>query len=665
MASQALALAQPLKVGNITLPNRIVMGSMHTGMEGDADHFDELARFYGERARGGAALVVTGGFAPNYEGRMTAEPGYFDSEEQVAWHKKIPEQVHKHGGRVLLQILHAGRYGYHDAIVAPSPIKSPINRDTPRELTEEGIEQTIRDYAKTSQLAQKAGYDGVEIMGSEGYLITQFLATHTNARDDKWGGSLENRARFGIEVVKAVKAAVTGDFLIAFRISAQDLITTGLSDDEIIWFAKQLEAAGADLLSTGIGWHEAQVPTIAGVVPHAAFLAATTRLKNAVKIPVTASNRINLPETAERIVASGAADLVSMARPLLADPAFANKVIGGRPDQVNICIACNQACLDHYFTGKVITCVVNPRAAREGEFTEDKAPAKKRVAVVGAGVAGLAAALEAAKRGHEVIIFDAQDHIGGQLRLAARVPGKADYQRAIDGFQNQLSELGVVFRLGKAVGAKDLMAEKYDEIVCSTGILPRDLGIPGSDRPNVIGYQDILSGAKVAGSRVAIIGGGGIGHDVAIFLAQPADHDETSVEAFAHRWGVNGKPSPEKPARAITMLKRSEGGFGRTLGKSTGWIVRAELRDFGVQQLAGVKYVEVTDKGLVIEAGGQEKLIEVDTIVVCAGQETNRTLADELEAAGQKVHIIGGAKLAGELDAKRAIDEGAQIGNRM
>jgi 2,4-dienoyl-CoA reductase (NADPH2) len=662
MRSVPLALAQPLKVGSITLPNRIVMGSMHTGLEAHPERFDELARFYGERARGGAALIVTGGFSPNFEGRMKDEPGSFDDEEQVAAHRKISEAVHAHGGRIVLQILHAGRYGYHSAIVAPSAIKSPINRDVPRELTDPQIKQTVQDYVQTARLATKAGYDGVEIMGSEGYLINQFLATHTNLREDNWGGSLENRARFAISVVNAVRAAIPSHLLV-YRISSLDLINTGLKSDEVVWLAQQIAAAGADCLSSGIGWHEAQVPTIAGVVPHAAFVEATARLKAAVSIPVTASNRINLPEVAERIVATNLADLVSMARPLLADAAFANKMFDGRADLINICIACNQACLDHYFTDKVITCVVNPRAAREMEFTDAAAEQKKRIAVIGAGVAGLACALEAAKRGHAVTVYESGAELGGQLRLASRVPGKADYARAVEGFQHQLSDLNVEFRLGRPITADLIVREKFDEIVIATGIRARALDIPGAQDRRVVGYTEILSRSVVAGSKVAIIGGGGIGHDVALFLAHPDNHDETDVGQFEHRWGIKGNPSPEAGARAITMLKRSPGAFGRTLGKSTGWIVRQELRDFGVKQIAGATYIEINDRGLVISVEGQEKIIEADTIVVCAGQESNRQLASELEAAGQRVHVIGGAKFAGELDAKRAIDEGARIGN--
>ncbi|MDB5578973.1 MAG: 2,4-dienoyl-CoA reductase [Bradyrhizobium sp.] len=665
MGGSRLAVSEPLTVGSITLRNRFVMGSMHTGLEAHPEHFDQLARFYEERARGGVGLIVTGGFAPNFAGRLKDEPGTFDSEDLIEPHRKITDSVHRHDGRILLQILHAGRYGYHADIVAPSPVKSPINRDVPRELADDEIEQTISDYARSAQLAALAGYDGVEVMGSEGYLISQFLATHTNLRRDRWGGSLENRARFAIAVVKAVRSATPSGFLISYRISSLDLIDTGLSPEETIWLARQIEEAGADCLSSGIGWHEAQVPTIAGVVPHAAFAEATARIKAAVSIPVTASNRINLPEVAERIVANKGADLVSMARPFLADPSFVNKLVDGRADNINVCIACNQACLDHYFTNKVITCVVNARAAREMDFTDASAPLARRVAVVGAGVAGLACALEAARRGHRVTILESGPEIGGQLRLASRVPGKADYARAIEGFQNQLRALGVEIRLGRPISAEQIVAENFDDVVIATGIQARALDIPGADDPRVVGYTEILGRSVVAGSKVVIIGAGGIGHDIALFLAHPSNHDETDIGQFERRWGIIGGATPEAGERTITMLKRSPGPFGRTLGKSTGWIVRQELRDFGVSQIGGVEYVRIDDEGLVIRSDGRERVIEADTIVVCAGQESNRELADALELANQNVHIIGGAKLAGELDAQRAIDEGARLGNRL
>ena len=659
------ALVQPIRVGSSKLPNRLVMGSMHTGLEAHPERFGELGRFYADRARGGVGLIITGGFAPNYQGRMLDEPGTLESEDQVAPHREITGPVHEAGGRILLQILHAGRYGYHSAIVAPSAIKSPINRDSPAMLTEEQIERTICDYATTARLAVQAGYDGVEVMGSEGYLISEFLATRTNHRDDSWGGSLENRARFPLAVVRAVREALGPDKILSYRISALELVEGGLDDGDVVWLATEVEKAGADCLSTGIGWHEAQVPTVAGAVPHAAFAEATARLKAAVSIPVTASNRINLPETAERLLSDGTADLISMARPLLADPAFANKVSEGRANLINVCIACNQACLDHYFTGKVISCVVNPRACHETEFTDAPAEAMKRIAVVGAGVAGIVAALEAARRGHSVTIFEAGSEIGGQLRLAAKVPGKEDYGRALTGFKNQLNELGVEIRLGRWISMDALAREDFDDVIVSTGIQPRAFDVPGFEDPRVVGYTQVLDGSVIAGQSVVVIGGGGIGHDVALFLAKGEAVAEPSVEAFDRHWGIKGRREIEPALRNVTMVKRSPGAFGRTLGKSTGWILRQELKDLGVRQLAGVTYVKVDESGLHVEVDGKSEVLAANTIVVCAGQLSERTMADELEARGQTVHVIGGAKFAGELDAKRAIDEGARIGNHL
>lgn len=659
------SLLQPIKVGAVTLPNRFVMGSMHTGFEAHSEKFDELARFYADRARGGVALIVTGGFAPNFAGRMLDEPGTLEREDQVAPHKLITEAVHQAGGRIILQILHSGRYGYHPAIVAPSPIKSPINRDTPRMLSSDEVRQTIADYANMANLALVAGYDGVEVMGSEGYLISEFLALRTNKRDDEWGGSLENRARFPLETVRAVRAALGPEKILSYRISALELIEGGLADDEVLWLAKEVEKAGADCLSTGIGWHEATTPTISGAVPHAAFAEATKRLKSAVSIPVTASNRINLPQTAEALVAEGAADLISMARPFLADPDFVAKLHQGRPDLINICIACNQACLDHYFTGRLISCVVNPRAARETEFTDERTERPKRVAVLGAGVAGIVAALEAARRGNIVTLYEAAPHIGGQLQLAARVPGKQDYGLAIAGFRNQLDELGVDIRLGRRVGLEELVRENFDDVIVSTGVQARQLDIPGANDPRVVGYTEILDGTVEAGKSVVVIGGGGIGHDVALFLAKGDSHGVASIEEFERHWGVKESRQPPPPSRSVVMVKRSPGAFGKTLGKSTGWILRQELKDFSVRQIAGATYLKIDEAGLHIEVEGRAEALPADTIVVCAGQTSVRGVADELEARGQTVHIVGGAKLAGELDAKRAIDEGARIGNSL
>lgn len=664
MAQVRPLLSSPIKVGSATLASRIVMGSMHTGLECRPERFDELGRFYAERAKGGAGLIVTGGFAPNYSGRMKDEPGTFESREQVGDHRKITQPVRAAGGKILLQILHAGRYGYHAAIVAPSPIKSPINRDVPAELTGRQIEETIANYATTAALAIEAGYDGVEIMGSEGYLISEFLAPRTNHRQDEWGGSLENRARFPIAVTRAVRAVI-GDAIVSYRISALELVDGGLGEDETVWLAQQIEKAGADCLSTGIGWHEAAVPTIAGPVPHAAFVESTRRLKRAVSIAVTASNRINLPDDAERILQEGSADLVSMARPMLADPDFVNKVAQGRPELVNVCIACNQACLDHYFTNQVIGCLVNPRAVREADFSDAKTDRAKRVAVVGAGVAGMAAALEAARRGHQVTLFESAPSIGGQLALAAQVPGKEDYRLWLESYAAQLADCGVDIKTNAKVDAETLRRGSFDQVIVSTGVTPRRIGIPGADDPRVVGYTDILSGSVQAGERVVIIGGGGIGHDVALFLATDARGRRPTTEEFFERWGIAGQAKPHASRRQITMVKRSAGAFGRTLGKSTGWILRQELKDLQVRQIAEAEYLKIDAEGFHIAVRDRVEVIPVDTIVVCAGQESNRLLAETFAGDASSIHVVGGARLAGELDAKRAIAEGAMAGNRI
>jgi len=643
---------------------RLIMGSMHTGLECQPDRFDELGRFYAERAKGGVGLIVTGGFAPNFAGRMKNAPSAFERSDQVSDHKKIVGPVHAAGGLILLQILHAGRYGYHPAIVAPSAIKSPISRDVPTELTSKQIDETVRDYANSARLAIEAGYDGVEIMGSEGYLISEFLAPRTNHRTDEWGGSLENRGRFPISVVKAVRAA-TGDAIISYRISALELVEGGLTQDETIWLAKEIEKAGADCLCTGIGWHEATVPTIAGPVPHAAFIEWTRQIKKVVQIPVAASNRINLAEDAAQIIADGSADLVSMARPLLADAGFANKVADGRSDLVNVCIACNQGCLDHYFTDQVITCLTNPRAARENEFSDAPAMVRKRVAVIGAGVAGMAAALEAGRRGHSVTLFEAAPRIGGQFALAAVIPGKEDYGLWLRSYEAQLAGVGVEIKTGVAVDPESLKRENFDEVIVATGVAPRLIDIPGGDDPRVVGYTKILDGTVKAGDRVVIIGGGGIGHDVALFLAMEKSSRQQTREEFFGRWGIKGKPIPHPAGRQITMIKRSPGTFGRTLGKTTGWIVRQELKDLGVRQIAEARYIKIDAEGLHIALPDRNEVLPADTIIVCAGQESVSGIADHIAANGQAVHVIGGARLAGELDAKRAIHEGAILGNRI
>jgi 2,4-dienoyl-CoA reductase (NADPH2) len=657
-------LAAPITLGGVRLRNRIVMGSMHTGLEGHQTEksFDQLARFYAERAKGGAGLIVTGGFSPNHAGRMKDEPSTMERPEHVPLHRRITEAVHAEGGAIVLQLLHSGRYGYHDKVVAPSPIRSPINRHGPAELTDAEIEQTVADYTRAARLAREAGYDGVEVMGSEGYLITEFLALRTNHRTDRWGGSIENRARFPVAVVAATRAALGPDFMIVYRHSMLDLVEGGMTWDETVYVAREVARAGADLISSGIGWHEAKVPTIAGTVPHAAFVDPVRRLKAAVSIPVTASNRINSAELAERLVADGTCDMVSMARPLLADAAFANKAFAGRADRITTCIACNQACLDHYFESKEITCLVNPRAARETEFVPQPVARTKKIAVVGAGVAGLVCAIEAAARGHEVVVFEAGARVGGQMNLAARIPGKADYADVVRAYAAQLGDLGARIVTGRRVSAAALLAEGFDDFVIATGIKPRPLDVPGASDARVISYEAALTGGTEVGKRVVIVGAGGIGHDVALALAHPNPRETLEPAAFARRWGVDGAPHLSAPRRQVTLIKRSPGPFGRTLGKSTGWILRQELRDFGVEQIAGAAYRRIDADGLHISVDGTDRSIAFDTLVVCAGQEPDRSLADALVAAGRTAHVIGGARYAAELDARRAIEEGTTLG---
>lgn len=657
-------LAQPLRVGRLTLRNRVVMGSMHTGLEGvtDVAGHDRLARFYAERARGGAALIVTGGFGPNVAGRLAAEDLPFATERQAQLHQRITKAVHKEGAAIVLQVVHAGRYGYHDEIVAPSPIKSPINRNGPVELTQDGIHQTIADFVRCARLAREAGYDGVEVMGSEGYLITQFLAQRTNQRKDEWGGSLENRARFPLAVVREIRLALGQDFLIVFRHSVLDLVDGALENHETDWVAREVAAAGADIITSGIGWHEAKVPTIAGTVPHAAFADAIGRVKQAAGVPVAASNRINSPAVAERLLADGICDLVQLARPMLADAHFANKAFAGNADQINVCIACNQACLDHYFENKVISCLVNPRAGYEADYVRAPVPIAKRIAVVGAGMAGLATAIEAASRGHRVEVYEASGAIGGQMLLAAMVPGKADYADAVRAYGAQLAALGVPIHLHTRADAAALTSAGFDEIVIATGVKPRALDLPGSDDARVLSYDEALVGTAKVGQRVVVVGAGGIGHDVALTLAQ-ADHAAHSEPAaFARRWGIGMQPKIAPPARQVTLVKRSQGPFGRTLGKTTGWIIRQELKDLGVQQIAGVAYDRIDAEGLHIVTDKGPACLAFDTLVVCAGQEAERSLADALAASGKPVHVIGGALLAAELDAKRAVAEGVKLG---
>lgn len=665
-------LLEPLDLGFVTLPNRVIMGSMHLGLEEVPGGFDRLAAFYRERAD--AALIVTGGIAPNAEGRLKPGAAMLTSETEAAPHRTVTDAVHAAGGRIALQILHAGRYGAHPDIVAPSPIQAPISPITPRELTDAEIERTIDDYARTAALAQAAGYDGVEIMGSEGYLINEFTARHTNRRDDRWGGSFEHRARFPVEIVRRVRAAVGERFIIVYRLSMLDLVPDGATLDEVVALARLVEEAGATLLNTGIGWHEARIPTIASSVPRGAFAWVTKRVMGAVSIPLITTNRINTPDTAERLLADGCADLVSLARSFLADPEFVGKSARGEAARINTCIGCNQACLDHTFVGKLTSCLVNPRAGHETELIIAPTVARKRVAVVGSGPAGLACATTAASRGHEVTLFEASDRLGGQLNVAMRVPGKSEFRETLRYFSGRLAETGVEQRLGHRVTAAELADAGFDEIVLATGVHPRRPEIPGLDHPKVVSYLDVLRDGAAVGDRVAILGAGGIGFDVAEFLTSGLDdgveEDPADIAGFLAHWGVDpsyaragglAEPAEERPRRAVTLLQRKASKVGAGLGKTTGWIHRTELARRGVRMVPGAEYRRIDDDGLHLSLDGEERTLEVDTIVLCTGQDPARELHEELAGLGIAAHLIGGADVAAELDAKRAIDQGTRL----
>lgn len=660
------ALFAPLDLGFTQLRNRFLMGSMHTGLEEHPEGAQRLAAFYGERAREGVALIVTGGVAPNAQGVAIKHGATLVSPEQCDWHRPITDAVHAEGGKIALQILHTGRYSYQQDLVAPSAIQAPINPYLPQEMNEQAILQTIDDFARCARLARQAGYDGVEIMGSEGYLINQFLAPRTNQRSDRWGGDATRRQAFALAVTRAVRDAVGRDFIVIFRLSMLDLVEDGSSLEETLALAAELEKCGVTLFNTGIGWHEARVPTIATSVPRAAFATAAQRLRQHVSVPVIATNRINHPQVAEQLLQSGCADMVSLARPFLADAAFVSKSARGAAQSINTCIACNQACLDQIFAGKVTSCLVNPRACHETLMPVTPCAAPKFIAVVGAGPAGMAFALQAAQRGHRVHLYEADDAIGGQFNIARQIPGKAEFSETLRYFAHQLAAAGVRISTGRRVTAADL--DEADEVVLATGIQPRTPAIPGIDHPSVLSYLEVLRDKKPVGRRVAIIGAGGIGFDTAMYLSQPAE--EQNSESFCREWGIDltlaqrgglTHPRPLPAARAIWLLQRKPGKPGAGLGKTTGWIHRATLQARGVQMWGGVEYLAIDDKGLLLRRDGAVERVAVDNVIICAGQEPQRALEAALRARGKAVHLIGGADVALELDARRAIAQAVQL----
>ncbi|MFH8873678.1 oxidoreductase [Streptomyces griseus] len=661
-------LLSPLDLGFTTLPNRVLMGSMHIGLEEAERGFERMAAFYAERARGGVGLMVTGGIAPSE--RACSFPGgaKMTTEAEAEQHREITSAVHAAGGRIAMQILHFGRYAHHPDLVAPSAIQAPISGFVPNALTGEQVEETIEEFVRAAELARFAGYDGVEIMGSEGYLINEFIVSATNHRTDRWGGSYENRIRLPLEIVRRVRERVGDDFILIYRLSMLDLVPGGSTLQEVVTLAKEIEAAGATIINTGIGWHEARIPTIATSVPRGAFSWVTERVRGAVSVPLVTSNRINTPEVAEEILASGRADLVSMARPFLADPEFVAKAAAGRADAINTCIGCNQACLDHVFSLQITSCLVNPRACHETELVLSPTRTRKRVAVVGAGPAGLACSVTAAERGHTVTLFDTADEIGGQLNVARRVPGKEEFDETLRYFRTRLAELDIDVRLSTRADAATL--DGFDEVVLATGVEPRTPAIPGTDHPKVLSYLDVLRDGATVGDRVAIVGAGGIGFDVAEFLTDGGQAASLDPDAFFRQWGVDtayedrgGLRAPERPEspRTVHLIQRRTTKVGAGLGRTTGWIHRTELRHRGVEMIAGASYDLIDDEGIHLTVDGERRVLPVDTVVLCAGQEPRRDLYEELRAGAVPVHLIGGADVAAELDAKRAIRQGTEL----
>jgi 2,4-dienoyl-CoA reductase (NADPH2) len=662
-------MLEPLDLGFTTLKNRVLMGSMHTGLEEVADGHERMAAYFGERAKGGVGLIVTGGIGPNTEGGTHPNTKKLVTEEDIAGHKQITDAVHEHDGKICMQILHTGRYAYSPDQVAPSAIKAPINPFTPRALTDEEIYKQIEDFVFTSVQAQKAGYDGVEIMGSEGYFLNQFIAARTNQREDDWGGSYENRIRLPIEVVRRVREAVGEKFIIIFRLSMLDLVDGGSTAEEVIHLGKAIEEAGASIINTGIGWHEAQIPTIATKVPRAAFTWVTARFRKELSVPVITSNRINTPEVAEEVLARGDADMVSMARPFLADPDFVNKAADNRADEINTCIGCNQACLDHVFGGVMTSCLVNPRACHETELHIVATDNSKKIAVVGAGPAGLSAATTAASRGHQVTLFDAADEIGGQFNIAKQIPGKEEFYETLRYYGKQIELTGVDLHLNTRVTAEQLNNGGFDEVIIATGISPRMPAIEGIDHPKVLNYLDVIGSKKPVGQKVAIIGAGGIGFDTAEYITHSGESTSTNIPAFMKEWGIDmtfGSRSgiegvtaqPEPSPREVYLLQRKTTRVGKGLGKTTGWIHRAGLAMKGVRMMPGCDYSHIDDQGLHITVGDEPQVLDVDSIIVCAGQDPLRELVDDLNLPH---HLIGGADEAGELDAKRAINQGTRL----